>query len=123
MFVTVAFVKDPFVPASCHFAFFGEVPPGSVIKVEDSEFGSIRGEGSVEFPGSSIDFHVFDVRPVTPPLEEEPTGKIFIVYVGVYEGINFVLVFGAAKFHGEVVDARLMEARDEIVNELDIVFD
>jgi hypothetical protein len=122
MFVTVAFVKDPFVPASCHFAFFGEVPPGPIIEVEDSEFGSIRGEGPVEFPGSAIDFHVFDVGPVTPPLEEEPTGEIFIVDVGGYEGVYLVLVFGTAKFHGEVVDARLMEARNERLNEFDVMF-
>jgi hypothetical protein len=122
IFVTVAFVKDPFVSAGRHRAFLREVPFGSIVEMDYPEFGSIGGEGFVEFPGLSVDVEVLFVRPITPPFEEEPAGEVFVVGVGGCEGIRLVLIFGAAVFDGEIVDAGLVEARNEIVDEFYVVF-
>jgi hypothetical protein len=121
-FIAISSVENPFVPAGCHFTFFGKVPLGSVIEVEDSEFGSARGEGSVEFPCPAIDIHVFDVGPITPPFEEEPAGEVFVVGVGGRKTIYLILVFRAAEFDSKAVDASLIKAGNESMDEFDIVF-
>ena len=120
--VGVALPPD-FFPEVVRHLLRRQLPIGPIIEVNHPEFRRARRERPVELPGFPVDVHIFLVPPDTEPAEHEPPRRILRICFAGDEGVNLVLVLIAAEFDPEVVYARFVQAREEAVDELDVVLD
>ena len=92
MDISLPFMKYLFQPAGGGiFRYVGPFDP--IIQVDDPKLRDIIGKRLVELPCGFVQIQVFFVRPVTPPLEHEPTGEVFIIGFCCNQRIDLVLIF------------------------------